>query len=97
MSVIVTDMDMPSSCTMCDYSTCEDVFTHGHCDKLDDDFVINDYRHCRLNNCPMKSIEGLIDAIHKRANSGQWNEAVIFGIGLAVKVIKDYCEVSECE
>ena len=49
----------------------------------------------RKVDCSMKSVEGLIDTINKKANSGQWNEAVVFGVGLAVKVIKDYCEVSE--
>ena len=63
MSVIVTNKDIPSSCTMCNYSIYEDFFTHGHCDKLDDDFLINDYRFCRLNNCPLKSVEGLIEAV----------------------------------
>ena len=89
MSVIVTGMDLPSKCAYCDAQfNYECRYTRRHC---------KDFFDKRSDDCHMKSVEGLIDAIHKKANSGQWNEAVVFGVGLAIKVIKDYCEVSECE
>lgn len=64
MAVIDTNMDMPSSCTVCDYSTCEDFMTHGYCSKLDDYFVQDDFKNIRLEKCPFKSIDGLIEAIN---------------------------------
>lgn len=87
MAIIVTDCDFRDECKTCLFSDENDYL----CERTLGYLKATGKRE----DCPIKTVEGLIDAIHKKANSGQWNEAVVFGMDLAIKVIKDYCEVSE--
>lgn len=94
MSVIITNREIPKGCLGCDYFKAIIRSNDDICELTGARFKNStaSYEN-RQDNCPLKSVEGLIDAIYKKANSGQWNDAVVFGAGLAVKIIKDYCEV----
>lgn len=62
MSVIVTGkVKIPNSCRLCPME-----FGSGECN-----FVTRTSNNSVADNCPLKSVEGLIDAINKKANSGQ--------------------------
>lgn len=45
-----------------------------------------------MSQCKIKSVDGLIDQIEREAY-GDWNKDVTFGLGLAIEIIKKYCEV----
>lgn len=46
-------------------------------------------------DCPLKSVDGLIEKIDKKANSGQWSEATVYGMKKAIAIIKEYCGMGE--
>ena len=87
MSVIVTDMDMPKCCRDCDYECINDIF-------VSDIILKSEYIHKRHEDCPLKSVEGLIEKIKE-----YWIQCddllqapTLRGIR---KIIKEYCEVEE--
>ena len=92
MSVIVTGVDLPSKCAYCDAQfNYECRYTRWHC---------KDFFDKRSDDCPMKSVEGLIREIREkgeldfkgtRANC----KSIKLGMEYAIKIIKEYCEVSE--
>ena len=85
MSVIITGMDMPkeNNCKFCE----KDCFWQGA------DVDRNDH----IEDCPLKSVDGLIEEIKKMKitsgvkNQGTWNECLYY----VTERIKEYCEVSE--
>lgn len=84
MSVIVIGMDMPKNCKECRKASSHEI-------------VAMDCVLLRHTDCPLKSIDGLLDYIkHNIANIAwyfdkDWDD----GFDYLSKVIKEYCEVSE--
>ena len=97
MSVIVIGMDMPESCDICSYMKTND-------DLMSDDYrymycnhpymgeFVSDYVATRHPNCPLKSVEGLIEEIKK--HSDRLKDS-LYGDGLrhCIEIIEEYCEV----
>lgn len=83
MSVIVTGMDMPENCSDCPIND-----SYGVCNILrespDDG---------KLDNCPLKSVDGLIDAIKTgtgiRCKDKLWN--VFTSDEDIIEIIRKYC------
>ena len=90
MSVIV-GMDMPKSCYACKLRKgCNCIIKKMY---LPDLSVQN-------QDCPLKSIDGLIDKIIERGDlytigGRAGGKSVKFGMQIAIKIIKEYCEVKE--
>ena len=89
MSVIITEMDMPKECTDC--------LLHNN---------LGDYCRGRLeiasivrgkNDCPLKSIEGLIDQINLEICSPNYYCSETETAGKIIDIIKEYCEVSDAD
>lgn len=91
MSVIVTGMDIPKYCSDCSMRyynmgcwITENGLDWENCDKI------------RLEDCPLKSIDGLIDKIIEQGDlyaigGIAGGKLVKFGIQIAIKTIKEYC------
>ncbi len=88
MSVIVTGIDIPKSCGECNASGT------GVCRKW---FDVKEIGLKRSEHCPLKSIDGLIEKIDKKSNSGQWSEATVYGMKKAIAIIKEYCGMEDAE
>lgn len=99
MSVIVTGMDMPSKCHYCGLKL------RGTCPRLIKSVSV--LQRARLEDCPLKSIDGLIERIEQtKLYKGKSGNPYIdaYGVGLdryfdlgldrAIKIIKEYCEVN---
>lgn len=92
MAVINIEKDMPESCSMCDHRTVCTVFGKGWAD-ANNRYSLGVY--CRLDDCPLKSIEGLIERIQESKinvdlDIGQemyYNNAV----DNIIEIIKEYC------
>ena len=85
MSVIVTNANMPPTCWNCDFI-----------DGGDDCFFLreNAQIESRYENCPLKSVEGLIDYIKDVDRDYRYNGHNL-SIDGVIEIIKEYCEVSD--
>ena len=95
MSVIITEMDMPKCCDVCERDCPENLKIW----YLADDKDINNGTAIHPN-CPLKSIDGLIDKIIERGDlytiGGRASgKSVKLGMEIAIEIIKEYCGVSE--
>lgn len=93
MSVIVTGMEVPRSCGGCEASGT------GVCKLWMKSSEINGIGYNRHSDCPLKSVERLIERIEKSKvhDSSYMYDWLSYNKGLmdAVEYIKEYCEVSE--
>lgn len=90
MSVIVTGMDVPKSCEECHYnnSSCWCSITNSGIDR---EF---EYRE-RLDDCPLKSIDELIEKITQLPTEENAEGQDMFQAYDVLRTIKEYCEVSK--
>ena len=84
MSMIVIGVEMPINCVEC--------HEKGIRNLLDCELIFGGCANCgRHPKCSLKSIDGLIENIDKKANSGQWSDATTYGMYKAIAIIKEYC------
>lgn len=85
MSVIITDMDMPkeNNCRFCE----KDCFWQG----ADVD------RKDHIEDCPLKSVDGLIDAVATISTKyfKGYQGVVYVDYNKVLEVVKEYCEVED--
>ena len=86
MSLIITEMDMPKSCAECHDQRC----------KVADEWDLFDWcDYERVEGCPLKSIDGLIEKIEQlptiEDSEGQ-DRYMAYDV---LRAIKEYCEVKE--
>ena len=93
MSVIATGMDMPRSCGSCEASGT------GVCKLWMKSSEINGIGYNRHPDCPIKSVEGLIEEIRKMPNDNPsyWHTCDVVDRENLIEIIKEYCKVSEKE
>ena len=88
MSVIVTGIDMPKNCVDCRKESTQNVVGID-CSWLDN------------KNCPLKSIDGLIERIEKAKGvfnqHGEQASLEATGLQYAIELIKEYCEVQDAD
>lgn len=87
MSVIVTDMDMPERCHTCGLKL------RGTCPRLIKSVSV--LQKTRLEDCPLKSIDGLIEKITQLPTQENAEGQDIFQVYDVLRTIREYCEVSE--
>ena len=88
MAVINIEKEMPESCGMCDHRTVCTVFGKGWAD------ANNRYSlgvHSRLDDCPLKSVDGLIEEIRTETSNPFRNSDYQDGLMKAMDIIKEYC------
>ena len=98
MATIVTGMEMPESCSECPICHCkgkDDPWNY-YCSATMNDINVQEWDLTRYNNCPLKSVEGLIEKI-EQAKSNPLNQSPYFDNGLikAMEIIKEYCGMEE--
>ena len=88
MSMITTDMNVPKCCRDCDYECENEIFVY--------DIILKpEYIHKRHEDCPLKSIEGLLKQItqlHTQENEEGQDMYQAYDV---LRTIREYCEVSE--
>ena len=82
MSVIITGVDMPKCCFECRKS----------CDKR---FHVADKKTKRADDCPFKSVNGLIEFVSVKTHIRSEEHPCLVDINEVVRLIKEYCEVIE--
>lgn len=94
MSVILTGRDMPDSCESCrlQFSNCDIRYNLGVIESTR--LKLDKKRH---PDCPLKSVEGLIEKIRKMPNDNPsyWHTCDVVDREDLIEIIKEYCEVSE--
>lgn len=100
MAVIITGMDMPENCANCPLTyldTGDDAYwgpNEYRCVKSNDPIDINDKE--RLDDCPLKSVDELIELIECEKSSFDKSDkaenALIYAYNTAIDIIKEYCE-----
>ena len=90
MAVINIEKEMPESCGMCGHRTVCTVFGKGWAN------VNNRYSlgvHSRLDDCPLKSIDGLIKAVENRDDIWCYDDGLSaeHKRNEIVSLIKEYC------
>lgn len=93
MSVIVNKI--PDNCVECPLSYWDYYFSDLplRCNLMSDHIEVTKSK--RHEDCPLKSVDVLIEKIDKKANSGQWSESVTYGMQKAIAIIKEYCGMEE--
>ena len=94
MSVIVTNANMPPTCWNCDFI-----------DGGDDCFFLceNAQIESRYENCPLKSVEGLIEKFKEKYPKNYCGEPEFGGMNCCfslitvIQIIKEYCEVEDAD
>ena len=100
MAVIVKGMDMPESCSDCPICHCKgkDEPWNYYCSATMNDINIQEWDLTRNDNCPLRSVEGLIEYIKKHSYPVRYDRnsieqgMTITGIEQA---IKEYCGLEE--
>lgn len=96
MAVIVKGMDMPEDCASCDFRV--DGIGNIHCGKTYSRIGITCACYERMKDCPLRSVEGLIEYIKKHSYPVRYDRnsieqgMTITGIEQA---IKEYCGLEE--
>lgn len=86
MSVIVTGIDMPKSCAECQDQRC----------KVSDEWDLFDWcDYKRVDGCPLKSIDGLIEEITQLPTQENAEGQDMFQAYDVLRTIREYCEVKE--
>jgi len=88
MSVIVTKAEIPKTCGSCEASGT------GVCRK----WTYKDCGQKRADDCPLKSIDGLIEKVEqlkKSCANDSYGKCMANAISHVEKLIKEYCEVTE--
>ena len=83
MSVIITNRNKPKDCLHC--------WNHYDCDY----YLAEPVDGYIDKNCHLKSVNELIEEISRKANSGQWSDATVYGLNKAIAIIKEYCGMEE--
>lgn len=93
--MILVDMEMPKSCRFCHLQDVCVPFQR----EVVTEVVSIDTLNERHKDCPIKSVEGLIEKIEEKASmnhgDSDLNVGVTVGLAYAIGIIKEYCEVSE--
>lgn len=108
MSVIVTGIDMPKSCDVCSYmETNDDLmssdYRYMYCGQPYMGDYVTDYVACRHPDCPLKSVDGLVERINKLAYSEteygieEFDASKIVRLDDLIEVIKEYCGMEDAE
>lgn len=84
MSIILTGINMSENCKECKLRTTDVCNAVRRDEKTIDLTIVQE-------NCPIKSVDGLIKEINRKANSGQWSDATVYGMRKAIAIIKEYC------
>lgn len=85
MAAIITKMERPKGCGGCEYLTCE-VWKR------------RNWGYPPPDDCPIKSVDGLIEKIESKIvpNDGEGSyDTSNIGLRKAIRMIKEYCEVTE--
>lgn len=91
MSVILTGMDMPNMCGRCKLWDIDRKI----CTRL---VQTNEDKMTRRNDCPVKSVDGLIEKMEKfgghekKSVYKNLNPSYVQGLKDAIKMVKEYCE-----
>lgn len=80
--VIVTDMEMPKTCMKCKDFVTYSIYD-GYCIKLKKHMHVTDSTKERCPDCPLKSIEGLIEKIESQTMISKKS---------VIGLIKEYCK-----
>ena len=94
MSVIVTGMDMPKVCIDCHRVNCNLPYKSN----TNREIVKNAYTVSVHKDCPLKSVEGLIEKVEqlkKSCANDTYGKCMANAISRVEKLIKEYCEVKE--
>ena len=109
MSVIVTRIDMPKSCDICSYmETNDDLmssdYRYMYCGQPYMGDYVTDYVACRHPDCPLKSVDGLIEKINhcvdrklsialgcNDLNERQKHMEAVNAYQRCISIIKEYC------
>ena len=88
--MILIDMKMPRSCQDCP------AFGTKACDKWDKHKTFSDQRTKRHNDCPLKSIDGLIEKIEQddeifMYNKSKYTAETVIPLWRLRQIIKEYC------
>jgi len=80
MSVIITGMDMPNTCGVCEASGT------GACHK----WHFKESGRKRDDDCPLRSVEGLIEELEEyaRRQGDGWDYGIVQS---AIDIVKEYC------
>ena len=96
MAVIVTGMDMPDDCLVCPLHT--EYMSNVICRKTGSKIGITCAFYERMNDCPLKSVDGLIEKIedkYERTWMSDYRGGHIDGCLESIKEIKEYCGLEE--
>ena len=99
MSVIITGMDMPENCANCPLTyldTGDDAYwglNEYRCVK--DNGLIDIHDKERLDDCPLKSVDGLIDKIEIEICSRNYYTRETDTRDKIIEIIKEYCGMEE--
>ena len=93
MALILTDMKIPNNCRECSFVI--DKGDYRYCSRLVNDNcsmrdVSRNFKE-RHYDCPLRSVDGLIDEINKGASTVNAENAV----AQVTETIRDYCEVED--
>lgn len=95
MSVIVAGMDMPYYCGKC--GGCYDYANDKYFCALDDNSfdVVIDKEVKRHKDCPLKSIDGLLEKITQLPTQKNTEGQDMYQAYDVLRTIREYCEVKE--
>lgn len=93
MSVILKGMDAPKCCFGCIYRS-EINGLHSRC-SITNQIILQDEYNKVADDCPIKSLDGLINEIENAEIRGHVRDEECFnrGVNFALNIIKKYCEV----
>ena len=97
MTVIVKGMDMPENCASCDFRVVDGIGKI-RCGKTYSRIGITCACYERMKDCPLRSVEGLIEYIKKHSYPVRYDrnsiEQVMTITGIE-QAIKEYCGLEE--
>ena len=88
MSVIVTGIDMPKNCKECELTfldTGDDAYFGTNCNRCIYDYAEICHDDKRWDDCPLRSVEGLIEKIEERRSKQNCS------CSDCIDIIREYC------
>lgn len=99
MAVIVKGMDMPESCSDCPICHCKgkDEPWNYYCSATMNDINIQEWDLTRNDNCPLRSVDGLIEKIETDMSHYMYDDYgnTTTEHDVLVGIIKEYCGLEE--